>query len=491
MLANKFFITILTLLIFNLPGLTTNTIEGYGIQYNGNEAFIKAENKFSLSNISAAHSDFRQLINSANNTDFFLLSRAITLAEYGFFDLTDSIFSKIDDYEISKNYVSEIKQFYYPAKRLNEEQIILLAEAYSNIVYNNYAQEAVLEIVNHNLLQINNDYTAYILALAYYETKDFIQAKNYISLAITQNPTNINYKILKTKILLDLNESKEALKLLEELKKEPLHIEELKTKILALEQFVAYKAQKNPKFKNLHLAHYYLLQGKIPAAQRVLLSNLSNNKKINGDIYALLANTYLKTDMQKAVENARKSLKYKCEKSSNYYILGLEKLNDNATKSALRLLNKIKSPVQEARRAKCLIAQVYSNANKAKQAEKLWENIAKKYPESYEAYYYIAKYDSENAEQYLKKSLSYNINFKPSYYALCQVYLERENFNLAKEFLNNVKDIDENDFRYYYYLSQVEFASGNDALAKDYENKCSTLEPNFRDIINKENTIEK
>lgn len=489
---NKFIIALIcSLILFVNPVTANDLINGYWINYTNSALFETGINKFSLTNISAAHDDFKNLISSASNKDVVLLKYAISLAEFGFFDLTDAIFSKIDDYEISKNYIREIKQFYYPAKRLTDEQIKTLAEAYSNIAFNDYAQEAVLDIINGNLVQQNSDYIYYILCLGLYETKDFAQAKNYIALALSQNPNNINYKILEIKVLLELNEYKKVTKLLAELKKVEPEIKELRNKILALEQFVYYKTQKNPTIKNIHLAHYYILQGKISAAQRVLLSNLGNNKKTNGEIYSLLAKTYFYSDSNKALEYATKALNNKFENNSSYYIIGLEKFKENNIKQALKTLNKTKLTDESGLEAKNLIAEITFCSNKVKQAKKLFQNLVKKYPANSESYYYLAKLDTLNAENLLKKSLSYNITFKPAYYELSRIYTERENYITAREILNNLRYIDENDFKYYYYLSRLEFAQGNSELAKEHEAHCYKLEPNFRDIINRENNIEK
>ena len=468
------------------------TLDGYGVDYTVKDTFVSAQNKFALTNVTAAHNEFRQVIDSASSKDFYLLNYAIYLAECGFFDLSDEIFSKVDDYDISQNYIREIKSFYYPAKRMDLNDLIYLAEAYSNIRYNNYAQETVLDIINNRGLSLGaNDYVYYIQALGYFETKDFAQAKNYISLAISQNPNNINYKILETKILLELNEVKKAKKLLEEIKKQEFVIQEFREKVLALEQYVLYKAGKVSLPKDYYLASYYFYEGKNAVAQRVLLNAITpHNKKINGEIYALLAKLNLSNDLKKAVEYSLKANKTKVESYSCYYALGMDRYNEGKYKQALRMFNKAKSLEKDGVTSLNMISRVYYEQGKYKQAKKSLQTALKKKPDNYEALYYLALLDKENAEGLLKKSLSYNSKYVQAYCALADIYINRENFVLAKQYLNNVKYIDETNFRYYYYLSRLELQQGNYELSEKYKELCASLEPNYRDIINKEHNEE-
>lgn len=483
----KTLVLLFTLLLTTSTSFATDLIVG-GI--DSLASFSTAQNKFALANTGAAHDDFKHIIETSSNRDFYLLDRAITLAEYGFFDLTDAIFSKIDDYDIAQNYIKDIKNFYYPAQRLEESELIHLAEAYSNIKYNNYAQETVLDIVNNNkLIQNASDYTYYILALGYFETKDYNQALNYITLATSRNPNNINYKIAKFNIFLELKEYKKAEKLLKELLKLELTCKELKNKIAALEQFYLYKTEKNEEQKNYHLGFYYLLEDKHNTAQRVLTSSISNNKKTNGQIYNLLARSYMHEDIAKANEYATKAIKSFCGTSISYYIQGVTKWKNNHPKQALKSLNKGKK-LDKSTIIENTIAEIYHKSGKIKQGHKMFARLCKKSPTNKKALYYLALYTNNNAEQLLKQALSYDIKFVDAYFQLALIYANRENFALAKEYLNNVKYICGVDYKYYYYLSCIEALQGNNELASEYEAKSKELEPNYRDIIDRELQIE-
>ena len=489
---SKFLASCLLFVLTPSVVLADNVIQGYGVNISIEEFINTAKNKFALSNTKAAHNDFLNLIDDADDKDFLLLNHAIILAEYGFFDLTDKIFSKIEDYEISQNYINNIKNFYYPAKRMGQEDLLYLAEAYSNIKYNNYAQETVLDIINNgSLFKTQNDYTYYILSLGFFETKDYNQALNYITLATSQNGNNINYKILKIKILLELNQIKKAAKILEEIKKQEIVVPVLKNEILALEQYFLYKTVKNEKQKDYHLGYYYFLEDKISFSQKVLLNGLSTNKKINGEIYGLLSETYLKTDLKQAEEFARKSLKCGVFNASAYYTLGQIKQRENSFKQSSKLFNKASVLNKETPRAKIELAKNLKSRGKYKQAKKMWQEISKKYPNSAIAYYNLSKFTPENKEELLKKALSYNVEFISAYFDLAEIYINRDNYKLAEQYLRNAKNIDENDFRYYYYFSRLELQRGNNAKAQELLEICKSLEPNYQNLIDRDKQFEK
>ena len=477
---NKILITAAILLTLSLNVFAEN-VTSFQNTVSTNTQYQLAHNKFALANVNTAHNDFSDIIDNADSTTFPLLNQAISLAEYGFFDLTDKIFSKVDDFEISENYIKDIKQFYYPSKKLQQEDILQLAEAYANIMYNNYAQETILDLVNSSTL-MQHDYTYYILALAFYETKDFEQALNYISMATSQN-NNINYKILKTKILLEVNQKKLAIKQLEDIKKNKIQIPTLTKKIEALEQYVLYKISKNENSKDLHLGYYYYLEEKNNFAQNILLDGISNNPKINGEIYSLLAIINQENGSSKTEDYAKKAIRTGFERYQAPFILALIKLDENNTKSAHKLLTKASNLEKGTYFSKLKQAELLKNNKKNKQASKILLNIVKKQPNNYLAYYNLATLDEENAEKYLKKTLSYNVNYAPAYEKLCEIYTNREHFNLAKKYANNLKYIDEKDFKYYYYFSKIESAMGNTSNAEMYLEQCKIADPSYRDKI--------
>ena len=174
--------------------------------------YASAENRFLQGNIKASHDDYTDLISKANHDDYIFLAYGIKMAEYGFFDLSEDLITVLDNNLYTKNYVKDIRRFYYPSSMVNAKDIIYLADAYAGIMYNNLAIETTSELLN-SVQAAESDYKNYLIALGFYKSNNLPQALKYINNAITQNDINVNYKILKAKILADSKKSKQALKI--------------------------------------------------------------------------------------------------------------------------------------------------------------------------------------------------------------------------------------------------------------------------------------
>ena len=66
-------------------------------------------------------------------------------------------------------------------------------------------------------------------------------------------------------------------------------------KINSLEQYVLYKSKKNYSEKMYHLGYYYYYETESAKSIRTLQNALSNKKKLNKDVYAILARVYFDT----------------------------------------------------------------------------------------------------------------------------------------------------------------------------------------------------
>ena len=142
----------------------------------------------------ASYDDFNDIIQRASHDDYVFLVYGIKMAEYGFFDLSDSLISKLDDNGFTNSYIKDIKKFYYPSAMVNSKDIVYLADAYSNIVYNNMAIETTSELLNSNQAA-ESDYKNYLIALGYYKSNNLQQALKYINNAIIENNVNICYVV--------------------------------------------------------------------------------------------------------------------------------------------------------------------------------------------------------------------------------------------------------------------------------------------------------
>ena len=240
--------------------------------------FASAENRFAQSNVKASYDDFNDLIQRASHDDYVFLVYGMKMAEYGFFDLSDALIAKLDDNGFTSSYVSDIKKYYYPSAMVNPKDVVYLADAYSNIMYNNMAIETTSELLNSNQAS-ESDYKNYLIALGYYKSNNLPLALKYINNALVENDVNINYLALKAKILADSNKSAQALKVLAKIKKADFKTVDFQRKVKAIEEYVLYRTAKAEALKDYHLAYYYHLQNKSLLATKVLQSAVLHAKQ--------------------------------------------------------------------------------------------------------------------------------------------------------------------------------------------------------------------
>ena len=108
--------------------------------------YAAAENRFLQGNVKASHDDYADLISRATHDDYVFLVYGMKMAEYGFFDLSEELIAQLDNNLYTKNYVKDIRRFYYPSSMVNAKDIIYLADAYAGIMYNNLAIETTSEL---------------------------------------------------------------------------------------------------------------------------------------------------------------------------------------------------------------------------------------------------------------------------------------------------------------------------------------------------------
>lgn len=449
--------------------------------------FENATDRFVQSNIRASWDDFKKLINTTYDNDFMYMSYANKLADLGFFDLATLASSKIRDKDIAGLSMDAMKRFYFPRRKLKLDDEFTLAETYSNILYNNQSSEATNELLKNETLLSNSDYANYLVALGSYKSNIFKRAGKYINIAIIQNPTNLNYQVLKAKILAEENEPTEAMKTVENLKKQNLYSYEYERKIKSLEQFVLYKIKRNEWEKDYHLAYYYYYENDSSKAIRLLQSALSAKKRANtGMIYGLMSEVYLSmNEFEKAADTARKAYKADRNNSKALITLGDLSYRDKNYKLALDYYKKAANQDKKAYTAIVKEAQTYQKLSNTKKAEEIYTKVLKNHSDSWEAYYNIALLnkvnDKEKTRIYLKKALAVNPLYESAWIELAKTEIEQGNYNIAAKYLSNAFYIDENDFRYYYYQGLVNANTGDFTQAEFNFKKCLKLNANFAD----------
>ncbi len=465
--------------------VTTNTAN---MDMIAKDNFIKAkyasaENRFLQGNVKAAHDDYSTIVSRTNHDDYVFLAYAMKMAEYGFFDLTEELFKKLDSNLYTENYIKDIKNFYYPSGMVSLKDTIYLADALAGIVYNNLAIETTSELLNSTQLE-ESDYKNYLIALGYYKSNNLSQALKYINNAIIQNHNNVNYKILKTKILVDSKKSKQALNVLKEIKKMEFLTVDFQEKIRAIEEYVLYKLAKEEPLKDYHLSYYYHLQNKSLLATKVLQASILQAKSYAPQIFGLLSRIYYENDEPlKAQEFAERA--YKEDSKIYLALLTLADLHFDERKyeealsyyiSAKKVNNKESAPIVG-------IAKSYIELNKTKKSQKLYEKMLKKQGYNEELLIGCIKAFPHRADEYLPKIISVDITNNEIWLALAYKAIKDKNFLMAETYLNNSYYIDENNFKYYYYLSLVLKARGEIEKSKQSLEKCSRLNSDYVSII--------
>lgn len=445
--------------------------------------FMNATDKFVQCNIKSSWEDFRTLITNAPDNDFIYMFFANKMADLGFFDLADLALSKTQDEDITGITTDAMKRFYYPRRKLRLDNELILAEAYSNILYNNQSSEAASELLKNEALISNSDYANYLVALGYYKSNNFKQAAKYINIATLQNSSNLNYQKLKAQVLAEIDEPLEALKIVDNLKKQNLYAHEYERKIASLEQFVLYKIQESEWAKNYHLGYYYYLENDSSKAVRTLQNAISAKRRNDhGAIYALMSEVYFSmAEFEKAADTAKKA--YKTNKNNPKALITLGDLSymDKDYKTALVYYKKAAGYDKKSYKPLVKEAQAYQNLANTKKAEEIYTKILKTYFNCWEAYYNVALLNKDKQIIYLKKAIAINPLFQDAWIELARADIEKGNYEVAQKYLSNAFYIDENNFKYYYYQGLINSNLGNFDQAKYNFKKCLKLNTNCRE----------
>lgn len=466
--------------------LTQGAESSRTINLNENDTFnnfANATDKFVQCNIRASWENFKTLITNSPENDFIYMSFANKMADLGLFDLADFAVSKIKDKDITGISIDAMKRFYYPRRKLKLDNELFLAETYSNILYNNQSSEATNELLKNETLLSNSDYANYLMALGYYKSNNFKQAAKYINIATLQNSSNLNYQKLKAEILAEEDEPDEAIKVVNNLKKQNLCSYEYERKVDSLKQFILYKTEKSQWEKDYHLGYYYYLENDSSKAIRTLQNALSAKRRNdNGAIYALMSEVYLSmAEFEKAADTAKKAYRINKNNPKALITLGDLSYTDKDYKKALAYYKKAACCDKKSYKPLVKEAQTYQNLANVKKVQEIYTKILKNYSDSWEAYYNVALLDKNKQTIYLKKALAINPLFVDAWIELAKTDIEKGNYEIAQKYLSNAFYIDENNFRYYYYQGLINNNLGDFAQAKYNFKKCLKLNANCKD----------
>jgi len=433
-----------------------------------------AMQRFMQANVKSAYMDFKMLIRHVVPNDYAYLKIADNMAEIGLFNLSDAALNQVSDKKILSFRVDDLKRFYYPKNSLTDKDEIYLAEVFSNIMYNAQSREATSELVKNTDLMSKSDYANYIAALGYLKSGNADNAQKYIDSALSINPDNINYQKLKIEVLLQANNPKNALKVLENIKKNNFNTQTYLSKIDTLEKYTLYKSEKDDIMKKYYLALYYCSLGDDFKALRTLQSAITAKKKTNKQIYGLMAEVYYRQkEYEKAQNFAEKSSQLGGNNSDAMMVLGKINFREKKYKDALKYFKASGGSTSSL----VWTAMTYSAMNEDKQAREIYSKILKEHSNCAEAYYNVALSDIDRKEDYLKSAVAINLNYKEGWLELAKSAITAAHLNTAGKYLDVLKYIDENDFRYYYYQGLVSKAKGLNQDATYYFRKSLALNP--------------
>lgn len=416
------------------------------------KSFSNAISKFENLNIEVAYNDFESLIEQSESSDYHLIILADKTAELGFFDLSEFAFSKIKDTDFSAINHRDTKKMFFPKQKIKKSDLVVLAEIFSNIKYNDNANEAIKELENHPRLLAEYDYANYILALGYLSSKKLDEAKPYINSALKTNPENVSYSMIKALAYAKDKNGRISRKIFNKIKKENILTESYNNDINNLSQMVNYIVTKNEKEKDLYLGRYYLGKNDYSKAIRILQGAIGTKKNTNALVYGSLSRCYYELgDYIKALEYAQKCKKLDSKNSDALLTFGDIAFKNGEYKSAIKYY---KQAMYKNNKRIVLekMALAYTSSSQPKNAFLIYDEILKEFQNSYIAYYKKGIMQNNNDIVNIKKALSININYTDAWIDLARIMVDRGNLAVAKNCLSAVNCIEGNaNFRYYYY----------------------------------------
>ena len=454
--------------------MLTNAIDNIKMNSeNSLEGIQKATSRYTQTNVVAAYKDFSKIINSVGeNNDFLNIVLAQRLDTLGFFTLGQNAVINVNDIELWKNSINAVKKVYSPSVTLTYDEEIYLARLQTEILYNNSAEEAIKELEDNDKLLKKSDYANYVLAVGYFENKNYNKALNAINKAISKAPDCLNYLRFKEKIYSKTENYKAALKIIKKLEKSNLVADFYKSYIYNDKLYILMKMSKKDMSK-YYSAKLLMQNGEHQKAIKEAQSAISLNKK-NLDAYILIGDYYLKNnELDKAYEYYFKAYKIKSKNPQSLMGLGHYYFSKKDFNTAYEYyLKAYKHSFQNENVlisiANCLIAK-----NDNKNASDYLKKVLKFNPNSDVAYYLLSKITPNLKEQYLRTSLFYNPINEFAWLDLAEIKINNGDFKSAKEYIFPVKLINPENQRYIHLKKMID--NKNDSSIKSSENTEETL----------------
>lgn len=469
-----------------------NTVElskNSTITTNFEELYKNANEKFSQGNITAAYKDYKEVIAQWSSDDFINLGLAYKFANIGLFSLAQESINNIQDRELYKNQIQLIKSKLFPQVVLTYDDEIKLAQNYTEIYYHNLAFEVAREMSKSYDQYKRSDYALYVLAQAYYNTKEYNKAISFINKALSINPDNLNYLKYKAQILCETKKFADADRILDTMLKDNSYILDYQKDLEALKFYNLAKSEKDRNKSKFYLANYFYRIGDEQRTIKELNQNISANKKDYKSL-TMLADVYFeKNDLAQAMDLYEKS--YKIKKNYSQTLLGIAKMYQlkkdykNAADFFIKSAKKDKDNLDSLINAALCYKMLGMNDKAVEYTNKVFErvNIDAK------VYYTASKIDEIKEIQYLKKAISTNPLLVDAWLDLAFISIKNRRYDLANIYLKTVKYIEPANYKYYYFLGLMNKQLGEKAAAKENFAKTLEINPLFIDASKELNSL--
>ena len=441
----------------------------------------QAYNAYMKNDIDASVSNFEKAFDlTPINDDYLNIDYANKLSSLGLFTLAKSRLANISDYQIWENKIENLYKMYLPkiTPDANEEKIC--AGILSRTSYNVESLD-LHDIENtFNNKYKKSDYINYVLARVYFVKKDDKKALRYINKAISQNPNNYLYRILKANILASKQNYNAAVNELSTLLERNINDRELAYGIKLHKYYMLSLKSKNPAEKNYNLARFYLMSSQEERAKQIILKNIETRKSLSD--YNLLARVYFNSsDFANARQTYEKALTIKEKDITATEGLGNIAYIQHNYKQACEQYEKALSYNKKSDKLLLKIANCKRDMSDDKQALELYYQVLNLDPENFFAMYNISQINKNDAESkaIYKKILSINPNFAPAWLGLTRAALIEKNTFLARQYLLNMSHINNSNPIYYYYSGLIEVMDENYSYARRDFNTALQLNPNF------------
>lgn len=475
---------------FNLANIVDSFFTGEKSQ-NAQEAdqsaqirkeFISITSKFNQGNAKVAYDEYTALIDKIQD-DTALLTLSKIFCEIGFFSLANKAIDKIVYKNQFYDNIQDIETSYKPKSNLNDEEEIYFAKAYSDIYFDNSADETIAQLLADKNKYPKHDFYGYTLARAYLEAKQYNLAINTINKTIALNSENTAYQIFKIDALIKAKKFKEAKKQIEKLEKAKLLLI-FKPKLQIQKQVVLAQLSSDSKDKKYHTTYKNYLEGNFEKTKKDC-RNILNFDKDNDKIIALYAKSELASgDVERA--NVYFVNAYKIEKNNPDTLIGLGDIRyihgdyKNALKMYKKAYNHDKNDYEAIIKLLCAQRQYAKYPKEIKKLELLLDKMPKN---DYIAYYNsaisIAQKNSVLKEDFLKRALDINPMFENALGELVELNIKNKNYKIAQNLIHNMSFTLEKNYYYYYLCGLYSQAMGKRGDAIQFYKTSLNLNPNF------------